>query len=307
VPTDLGYRYFVNSLPARSRLRETQKREITDFFAQTALDLEETLVGATQLLSRLTQYAGLAVPPSAAEERVVHVELVGVGSTILALIVGQHGRVDKRSIDRPEGLDDGVLSDLSDRLGRALAGRSVVDAEAEVLRMALNAKSPERELIKGLADALAGMREGTVGGHVLVRGVANLAGEAATWRRETVQRLFEALERESEMLTLLRGAGGETSPEVTVTIGGEHPSTEEWDAALVAAPFRTGETSLGTIGVVGPTRMDYATAIATVRAIARQIMGRRSPVDAGACHRGATVLRRERQCLGETLERLDAG
>ncbi|MEX0990672.1 MAG: heat-inducible transcriptional repressor HrcA [Actinomycetota bacterium] len=270
VPTDLGYRSFVNSLPA-GRLRETQKRAISDFFAQTVMDLEETLVGATQLLSRLTQYAGLAVPPNAADERVVHVELVGVGSVILALIVGQHGHVDKRTLDRPDGIDDGELAELSDRLGRALAGRTATDAEIEVLRMSANAPEPERSLIKGLADALAEMRNGQAGAHVLVRGVSNLAGEAATWRRETIQRLFEALERESEMLSLLQTPPGDPEEDVHVTIGGEHPSTEEWDAAIVSANYRVGDTSLGTIGVVGPTRMDYVTAIATVRAIARRI------------------------------------
>jgi heat-inducible transcriptional repressor len=269
VPTDLGYRSFVNHLPsAGGKLREAQRRAIADFFAQTVLDLEETLVGATQLLSRLTQYAGLAVPPSSAEERLAHVEFVGVGSMILVLVVGGQGRVDKRAFDRPEGLKDGDLADLSDRIGRALAGRTVADAEAETLRMSGVARGPERVMLESLGVMLGDMRAGTAGEHVLVRGVANLAGEAATWRRETIQRLFEALERESEMLNLLRVA---SEQDVSVTIGGEHPATGEWDASIVAAPYRAGDRSLGTIGVVGPTRMDYSTAIATVRAVARRI------------------------------------
>src|SRR3972149_123204 len=85
VPTDLGYRHFVDALPAGGRLRDVQRRSIADFFARTVLDLEDVLKGATQLLSRLTQYAGLAVPPSAAEERVVHVEFVSTGPAVLAL------------------------------------------------------------------------------------------------------------------------------------------------------------------------------------------------------------------------------
>lgn len=271
VPTDLGYRLFVNGLPSAGGLRDVQRRAISDFFAKTALDLEDVLLGATQLLSRLTQYAGLAVTPSAAEEHVVHVEFVAIGSNVLALIVGQHGRVDKRVLDRPESVDDASLSALSSRVARMLAGLPVTDAKKRVDTLASQSTPPgERELLSALADAFDAMRAGagTSADHVLVHGVANLAGEAAQWHLETTQRLVEALERESEMLTLLREAGAQ---DLSVMIGGEHPSTEQWDATVIAAPYRAGDTSLGAIGVVGPTRMDYLTAISAVKAVARRI------------------------------------
>jgi heat-inducible transcriptional repressor len=98
--------------------------------------------------------------------------------------------------------------------------------------------------------------------------VANLADEAAHWRRETVRRLFEALERESEMLHLLRDV---TTEDISVTIGAEHPATGDWEASIVSAPFRVGDAALGTIGVVGPTAMDYLTVMASVRAVARRL------------------------------------
>ena len=71
------------------------------------------------------------------------------------------------------------------------------------------------------------------------------------------------------MLTLLRRAS--VADDLSVTIGGEHPSTGEWDAAVVAAPYRSGETPVGSIGIVGPTRMDYLTAMTTVRAVALRL------------------------------------
>src|SRR2546422_5184699 len=104
IPTDLGYRHYVDSLPAGGRLREAQRRAIVGFFAEAIMDLEEVLKGSVQLLSRLTQYAGLAVPPGASEEPIVQLELVDMGPTLLIPAIGQHGRVDKRVIDRPEGV-----------------------------------------------------------------------------------------------------------------------------------------------------------------------------------------------------------
>ena len=111
IPTDVGYRKFVDSLPPGGRLRDAQRRAIAAFFAETMLDLEEVLKGTTHLLSRVTQYAGLAVPPRGSDEVILRTELFEIGTALMLLVVGQHGRVDKAMVDRPEGLDsDGVAA-----------------------------------------------------------------------------------------------------------------------------------------------------------------------------------------------------
>ena len=102
IPTDTGYRHYVDSLPVGGRLREQQRRAIAGYFAEAMLDLEEVLKGSVQLISRMTQYAGLAVPPSGSDEPIMRLELIDMGPTMMVLAVGQHGRVDKRIIDRPE-------------------------------------------------------------------------------------------------------------------------------------------------------------------------------------------------------------
>jgi heat-inducible transcriptional repressor len=267
IPTDLGYRYYVDSLPS-GKLRETQRRAISEFYAEAMLDMEEILKGTTQLLSRLTQYAGLAVAPSAAEERVLRVELIELGSALLVLVVGELGRVDKQVVDRPDGMREQEVAAVGRRLTETFSGTGVADATVRARQMAREAHGSERDLLAAVAVTLAQLQQVTRSDHVLVGGVANLAGEAAQWRRETVRRLFEALERESEMLRLLR----EVSPaELSVTIGAEDPATQQWEAAIVAAPYRSGDNSLGTIGVVGPTRMDYLSVMTAVQAVAKRV------------------------------------
>jgi heat-inducible transcriptional repressor len=105
---------------------------------------------------------------------------------------------------------------------------------------------------------------------VVIGGVANLADEAQAWRRETLRRLFETLEREQELVKVLHDVSS-TTGDLSVTIGAEHPSTGEWEASIVAAPFAAGHETVGTIGVVGPTRMDYVSAMASVRAVAKRL------------------------------------
>jgi heat-inducible transcriptional repressor len=220
IPTDAGYRHYVDSLPVGGRLREQQRRAIAGYFAEAMLDLEEVLKGSVQLLSRMTQYAGLAVPPSASEEPIVRLELIDMGPTIMVLAVGQHGRVDKRIVDRPEHVDAEVLAGAELRLAQ-VRGMTYGDAQARLLQLAAEGPRDEHDLVLQVADTLRSTgQEGP--SHMVVGGVSNLADEAQLWRRETVRRLFEALERESEMLRVLEDV---RTTEVAVTIGGEHPST----------------------------------------------------------------------------------
>ena len=269
IPTDAGYRHYVDALPVGGRLREQQRRAIAGYFAEAMLDLEEVLKGSVQLISRMTQYAGLAVPPSSSDEPIVRLELIDMGPTIMVLAVGQHGRVDKRIIDRPNGVDAKVMLDAEQRLA-ALRGSTYGVAQVRLLQMAAEGPREEHELILDVAETLR-----STGGdgqpHMVVGGVANLADEAQLWRRETVRRLFEALEREHEMLEVLKDVRVDDEQGVSVTIGGEHPATGEWEASLVTAPFRVGDDTVGTIGLVGPTRMDYVTAMASVRAVAKRL------------------------------------
>lgn len=269
IPTDIGYRHYVDSLPPGGRLREAQRRAIAGYFAEAILDLEEVLKGSVQLLSRMTQYAGLAVPPSAADEPIIRLELIDMGPTMMVLAVGQHGRVDKRVFDRPDALDQRSLADMEQRLA-SLRGLTYTEAQVRLLQMAAEGALERHDLMLHVAETLRSAHHGEGGAHMVVGGVSNLADEAQAWRRETLRRLFETLEREQEMLHVLRDVSA-AGDELAVTIGTEHPSTGEWDATLITAPFKAGDATIGTIGVVGPTRMDYLSAMASVRAVARRL------------------------------------
>jgi len=269
IPTDTGYRHYVDTAPHGVRLRDAHRRAIAGYFAEAILDLEEVLKGSVQLLSRLTQYAGLAVPPGAAEEPIVRLELIDMGPTVMILAVGQHGRVDKRVIDRPESVDVEVLRSVEDRL-QSLRGLTYVDAQARLLQLAAEASTSDHDLLLHVAETLRTATQGEGAAHMVVGGVSNLTDEAQAWRRQTLRRLVETLEREQEMLQVLQDVTADRE-DVWVTIGAEHPTTGEWEASIVTAPFKAGDATVGTIGVVGPTRMDYLSAMASVRAVAKRL------------------------------------
>jgi heat-inducible transcriptional repressor len=196
------------------------------------------------------------------------VELIDLGgAALMVLVVGQHGHVDKRMLDRPDDLDAQGVAAIEKRLW-AFAGLTLPEAQAESLKLAGESPGPERRVLVSVGEAFREIQAGEGVEHVVVGGVANLADDAAKWRADTIRRLFEALERETDMLKLLRDVAVD---DLAVTIGGEHPTTGGWDASLVTAPFGTTEAQLGTIGIVGPTRMDYLSVMASVRAVAKRL------------------------------------
>ena len=136
------------------------------------------------------------------------------------------------------------------------------------LELERTAESRDRAILSRVAEALSSIGETAETEHIFLGGVANIAADAAFDRRETLRQIYETLERESAVLRLLREAAA--TPPVTVTIGRENRVPEMWETSLVAAPFAAGG-ALGTIGVVGPMRMDYLSAISAVRAVAERL------------------------------------
>jgi heat-inducible transcriptional repressor len=268
VPTDLAYRRYVDLLPARTKLREPERRAIVGFFDEALADVDAILRGTTQLLSRLTRYASLALAPSQRETAIIRSELIRLGTAVLLLVVFDTGHVEKRVLESAGELADEDVDRVSRKMTEAFRGKTLSEADGLALELERTAESRDRAILSRVAEALSSIGETAETEHIFLGGVANIAADAGFDRRETLRQIYEALERESAVLRLLREAAA--TPPVSVTIGRENRVPEMWEASLVAAPFAAGG-ALGTIGVVGPMRMDYLSAISAVRAVAERL------------------------------------
>jgi len=269
LPTEAGYRYFVDMLPLRGKLRDPERLAIVHFFDEALADVDEILRGTTHLLSRLTRYASLALAPSVRGSLIARAELIQVGSGILLLLVFEDGRVEKRMIEPPKDVSPKDVDSASRVLMEAMTGRSLSDGREDLSAKEALARGAGQAMLGRVREALGSIGEVREAEHVYLGGMANIATEESFHRRESVRQLLEAIERESEILGFLREAA--TSTAVSVTIGRENPVTGMWEASVVAAPYDAGGQALGTIGVVGPLRMDYASAISAVRAVAERL------------------------------------
>ncbi len=264
-PTHAGLRLFIDGLLEVGELPEDEQREIDSRLGARGGSLEEAFDEASAILSGLAGGAGLVVTPTQ-EAAVKHVEFVALGiDQALAVMVMENGAVENRLMRRPSGLTPAALAEASNFLNARLRGRSLADLKQDV---AVEVAGARRELDAAAARLI---EEGLAawGGEgsdrtLIVRGRANLLGDPhAAADLERVRRLFDDLEQKEQLIGLLdhvRDAEG-----VRIFIGSEAPLFSLSGSALIAAPYMSGRRKLlGAIGVIGPTRLNYARVIPLV-------------------------------------------
>jgi heat-inducible transcriptional repressor len=269
VPTDLGYRFYVDSLSGVGKLARAQEEAIARYF-EGAADLEETMRRTSVLLARLTQYTAMVAPPSLDRSRLRHIELVGLGRhVVMVVIIVDTGRVEKRLVESTFEVAADDLDELRRRFLDALVGERL--DRAELVLGALGERVPpgRQALFDLLADAVGQMVSDQTSERVFIGGQAHLAGPDAFDGLETVHRVYEALEQQVLVLRLLR-AVLDSDEQLWVTIGSENTVAGIEACSLVTSAYGTGDAA-GSIGVIGPTRMDYLRAMAAVQAVARYL------------------------------------
>ena len=267
VPTDKGYRLFVDKLATLKPMSTAERRAISTLL-DGAVDLDDVVQKSVRLLSQLTRQVAIVQYPTLSRSTVRHVELVALTPTrVMLILILSTGRVEQRLVELETPLADADLSDLRTAVNRATAGVQIAEA-AVALADLPDAVRPEqaestRTIVTVLADAMSDHRSDE---RVAVSGTANLAryGDFDT----AVRPLLEALEEHVVLLKLLGESGVDA---VTVRIGHEGPYSQLAATSVVATGYGPQEHHLGSLGVVGPTRMDYPGSMAAVRAVARYV------------------------------------
>lgn len=264
IPTDLGYRFFVDAIDELRRPDDADPRALRRFLGQ-AVDLEDLLRRTTQLLTRLTRYASLVLAPSLDRSRCKLVEVVGLSPrVVLVVLIADTGRVEKRIVELPVPVEELDLKRARTVLNEAVTGLRMADVPGAVSGLAEGAPHDLRALLGNIVDAVtADLAQRTVD-RVFVGGQAALAG-AGGFKAGELHGLFVLLEEQATLGWLLTESVGAEQP--VVRIGEENEPIEELlGASLVATGY--GKDAPGSLGVVGPTRMNYPAVLAAVTAVA---------------------------------------
>lgn len=271
VPTDKGYRVFVDQLSDLRPLSAGQRQAIETFLGQS-VDLDDVLARTVRMLSQLTNQVALAQYPSFGNARVRHVELVVLAPTrLMTVLITDTGRVDQHLLDGVHGLDDQGLSTLRNAFNAALGGQALADASQKLTGVTTSVDPALRPAADAIARSLAEQVAANRQDRLVMAGAANLARTESDFTGS----IFPVLTALEEQVTLLHLFGemeiDDDGSGVGVRIGTENADIGLGETSVLASGYTASGGSVARLGVLGPTRMDYSNNMVAVRAVARYL------------------------------------
>ncbi len=262
VPTEKGYRFFVDHL-AQPNLSPIEAQTVGSFFDKAHTQLEQMLHETSRLLSTLTSYAGVVVGPPRETATVRNVQVVGLGGRqAVVVVVLSNGTVDQHAIELDAGTTDVELGAATARLNRALVGQVLQGVAA----LPASGEAGVDQVVQRVLLALGAAADEDAPRRMYVGGAANVAG--AFPATETVRSVLAVLEEQYVVVSLIRELLGRG---VQVAIGTETGMATLAECSLVVAPYTVDGEPIGSIGVLGPTRMNYPQALAAVAVVSRRL------------------------------------
>lgn len=268
IPTDRGYRYYADALLAATPARAGEAPEEIEL-TRMRREVEDAMRETTHALSQMTDLLAVATAPPPSAARIHRVEVLQLQASVaMVVVIASNGAVAKRVFNFEHRLDPGLLewasSYLNERLsGLALGARMTADRLGEP-----SLSGAEAGFLAEIAAAFTDL-ERRAGEDLYVDGASRLLSDERAPDLPEIESLMGVLESRANLLRVLQSALDERS--VFVWIGEENPAPELRSVSVVGANYGLGYRNLGTVGVLGPTRMDYATAIASVREAASEL------------------------------------
>jgi heat-inducible transcriptional repressor len=265
IPTDKGYRFFVDHLAPPGVLGSGQRQRVRQFFDRVHGEMEDMLERASTLLSELTPYAAVVVSPSHESGTVRSAQLVSLAPRLVLLVVVlSDGTVEKRTLELAMDLADDDLADANASLQRTLLG-----TELHAAASAVKADVGRPEVLTEVSRALREIAKSDEGDHVFMGGPSRLA--ASFDAVETVRSVLSIVEQQLVVVTLLRDV---LDRGLSVAIGTEHGFEPLASCAVVVASVSVGDNETGAVGLLGPTRMNYPQALAAAHLVSSELSDR---------------------------------
>jgi heat-inducible transcriptional repressor len=266
IPTDLGYRVFVDKLATVKPLSSAERRAI-ETFLEGALDLDDVVMRTVRLLADVTKQVAVVQYPTMVKSRVRHVEIVSLTSSrLMVILITDAGRIEQRAIELTKDVPDQFISAIRNQLNNAMMGQSLPDVAERLTGIMESYSTSDRRDVAIVLSTVIEMAMEQPEQKVVLAGTANLARFQEDFSAK-IHPVLEALEEQVVLLRLL----GDANETVKVRIGSEQSETNLRSTSLVTVGYGSDASPLGALGIIGPTRMDYAGSMAAVSAVARYV------------------------------------
>lgn len=268
IPTQKGYREFVNTLDHVKPLSGAERRAISSYLEE-AVDLEDVLRRSVQLLAQLTRQAAVVALPNLEVARVKHIEVVALTPLrLLVVLITDNGQVEQRNVELQHMVNPEAVAWLRDHLNAVLGEKTLAEASSSLAQLSQRAPADYRDMVLRAATVLIETMVERPSDRFIVAGASHLVrggGEQALALAE----LLDALEEQVVVLRLLSNTPD--LGDVSVLIGEENTPQQLHRASVVTSAYGAADTTLGGLGVVGPTYMDYMGTIARVGTVAQYV------------------------------------
>lgn len=266
IPTDRGYRVFVDKLATVKPLSKAERRAIESFL-EGAHDLDDVVMRTVRLLADVTKQVAVVQYPSIVKSRVRHLELVSLTpSRLMVILITDSGRVEQRVVEFAHDLLENFVTTLRGQINQSVVGQRLLDVSAQLSNVGDLYAAGIRADVDVIVSTLIEMSLEKPEERVVLAGTANLARFREDFSAQ-IHPILEALEEQVVLLKLL----GDVGDTVQVRIGQEQSEENLRQTSLVSVGYGPEVSPLGALGVIGPTRMDYAGSIAAVSAVARYV------------------------------------
>ena len=262
IPTNKGYRVFVDKLASVKPLSGAERKAI-ETFLDGATDLDDVISRTVRLLAQVTKQVAVVQYPSLTRAKVRHIELVLLAPTrVMMVLITDAGRVEQRMIELPFEISEIALSDLHKRLNTLVANQALANVASKIEGLTTGTRGNDRPNIVTIMTTLIEMAVEHPEEKVVLAGTSNLA-RANQDLTESMHPILEALEEQVVLLRLL----SDSDSSVKVLIGEEQNEKSLRSTSLVSV----GYGDLGAMGIIGPTRMDYTASMSAVNAVANYV------------------------------------
>lgn len=269
VPTDKGYRLFVDHLADIRPLTPAQRTAIETFLG-ASVDLDDVLSRTVRLLSQLTNQVALVQYPSVARSRIRHIELVALSShRLLSVLITDSGAVEQRVIELPNELSDEDVAEIRGAINGAAAGLMLGEATARLRELPAALTERTRTLVEPVAGALLDQIAANRQEKLVMAGAANLVRTELDFPG-TITPVLEAIEEQVVLLRLFDEMATDQHG-VAVSIGRENAVFGLTEASILSSGYSAAGSDVARLGLLGPLRMDYSGNMAAVRAVARYL------------------------------------
>ncbi len=270
VPTEKGYRFYVDSLLQVGPLSDQERRRIETYYRLEGLRVEERLREASKVLSAISHYTGIVMAPRFTSTLFRHIEFIKLSQgKLLVVFVSQSGLVQNKIIEYPEEISPHELEQITNYLNQTLTGLSIQEVKARIVEEMAQDKALYDTLLKRALQLSSEALREEMGGQVFIEGASNILEQPEFSDVARMKRLFRTFEKKSLLVELLDKA--QRAKGVQIFIGSEAEYSEIEGCSLITSTYSSRRGTIGTLGVIGPTRMPYSMVIPIVDYTARLV------------------------------------